>query len=196
MIEEISIRAEAEQHLIDKNVTVNIEEGYCSTNMPFLADPDARLVSNEQTAKKVYNSQIRILSKSEKDRKDTLDSEKKLHDLGYVDWVENLEAEDRNAILQSAVKYVIPWRVVFSDSVSTPVRTVFDASSKTASGNSLNDLLPKGTNNMNSLLEILLRWSIQIYGYQIDIRKMYNSVQMNKDNLGSNAIVVFNFIWP
>ena len=181
LIEEISIRAEAEQHLIDKNVTVNIEEGYCSTNMPFLADPDTRLVSNEQTAKKVYNSQIRILSKSEKDRKDTLDSEKKLHDLGYVDWLENLEAEDRNAILQSAVKYVIPWRVVYSGSVSTPVRTVFDASSRTASGNSLNDLLPKGTNNMNNLLEILLRWSIQIYGYHTDIRKMYNSVRMNKD---------------
>ena len=112
---------------------------------------------------------------------DTLESEKKLHDLGYVDWVENLEAEDRNAILQNAVRYVIPWRVVFSDSISTPVRTVFDASSKTASGNSLNDLLPKGTNNMISLLEIMLRWSIQIYGYHTDVRKMYNSVRMNKD---------------
>ena len=181
LVEEISIRAEAEQHLIDRNVTVNIEEGYCSTNMPFLADPETRLVSNEDIARKIFNSQVGILSKSEKDRKDTLESEKKLHDLGYVDWVDNLPAEDRNAIMQSAVKYVIPWRVVFSDSVSTPVRTVFDASSKTASGNSLNDLLPKGTNNMNSLLEILLRWSIQRYGYHTDVRKMYNSVRMNKD---------------
>ena len=181
LVEEISIKKEAEQHLINKNVTVNLEEGYCETKLPFLADPDTRLVSNEYIARKIYNSQVKILSKSEKDRKDTLESEKKLQDLGYVEWLENVDVEVRNSIISSAVRYLIPWRVVFSDSLSTPVRTVFDGSSKTDSGNSLNDLLPGGTNNMNPLLEIILRWSIQVYGYHTDVRKMYNSVRMNQD---------------
>ena len=180
LIEEISIQEEAEQDLINKNVSVNIEERYSSTKMPFLADPDSRLISNESAARKIFNAQVRKLSKSEKDRNDTLSSEQKLQDLGYVDWLENLSNEDQNMILSSPVRYAIPWLTAFSKSITTPVRTVFNASSKTASGYSLNDILPKGTNNMNNLVEILLRWLIKSHGYHTDVRKMYNSVRMDK----------------
>ena len=83
-------------------------------------------------------------------------------------------------ILNSPVRYVIPWLIAYSKSITTPVRTVFNASAKTPSGYSLNDILPKGTNNMNNLVEILLRWFIKAYGYHTDVRKMYNSVRMNK----------------
>ena len=181
LIEEISLQEEAEQDLICKNVSVNIEKRCSSTNMPFIADPDTRLVTNDKSARKIFDSQIKGLSKSEKDRNDTIESEKKLQDLGYVDWLENLDINDQDMIMNSPVKYFIPWRVVWSNSVSTPVRTVFDASSKTASGYSLNDILPKGTNNLNNLVEIILRWKIKKFGYHTDVRKMYNSVQMNKD---------------
>ena len=49
--------------------------------MPFLADSDSRLISNEPAARKIFNAQVRKLSKSEKDRNDTLSSEKKLEDV-------------------------------------------------------------------------------------------------------------------
>ena len=170
-----------EQDLINKNVFIDVENGCASANLPFLADPDTRLVTNDWTARKIFDSQVKKLSKSEKDRKDALASEQKLQDLGYVDWLSNLDDETIKLILTALVRYFIPWRIVWSKSLSTPVRTVFDASSKTRSGYSLNDLLPKGTNNMNNLIEIIIRWTVHVFGYHTDVRKMYNSVSMNKE---------------
>ena len=152
LIEEISMQQEMEQDLINKNVSVDIKNGRASTNMPFLADPDSRLVTNDRAARKVFDSQVKNLSKSDKDRLDTLASEQKLQDLGYVDWLSNMTEQDRKMILESQVRHFIPWRVVRNKSISIPVRTVFDASSKTRSGYSLNDILPKGTNTMNNLV--------------------------------------------
>ena len=77
-MEEIGIREEVEQDLISRNVFVNKEEGYSSTNMPFIADPDERLVNNDWSARKIFDSQVKGLSKSDKDRTDTLTLGKKL----------------------------------------------------------------------------------------------------------------------
>ena len=128
LVEEISMQKEMEQDLINKNMSLDLVEGCASTGMPFLADPDTRLVTNDRAARRVFDSQVKNLSKSEKDRLDTLASEQKLQDLGYVDWLHNIGEEDRKNILDSLVRYFIPWRVVWSKSLSTPIRTVFDAS--------------------------------------------------------------------
>ena len=77
-------------------------------------------------------------------------------------------------------KYFIPWRVVWGSSISTPVRLVFDASQRTQSGCSLNDILPKGANSMNNLIEILIRWTMRRWAFHSDIRKMYNAVQLDQ----------------
>ena len=49
-------------------------------------------------------------------------------------------------------------------------------------GCSLNDILAKGTNNMNRLVEILIRWTIRKQGFHTDIQKMYNSVRLEKSH--------------
>ena len=121
------------------------------------------------------------MSKSEQDRKDALEAEQKLQDLGFVKWVDVLSENDQKMILNRPVRYVIPWLIAYSKSVTTPSRPVFNASAVTPSGYSLNDILPKGTNNMNNLVEILLRWGIKTFGYHTDVRKMYNSVRLNKE---------------
>ena len=180
LIEEISIQEEAEQDLINKGVVVDVENRRSSTSLPFIADPDTRLVTNDFTARKIYDSQIKKLSKCDQDRLDVIESEFKLQSLGYVDWLDNLDEMDQKMILNAPVQYYIPWRVVWNKSISTPVRVVHDASSKTKSGYSLNDILPKGTNSMNNFIQIMLRWTIKRYGYHTDVRKMYNSVELDK----------------
>ena len=56
------------------------------------------------------------------------------------------------------VKNYIPWRAVrIENSLSTPCRVAFDAFSNTGSRFSLNDILVKGRNNMNKLVEIFIR---------------------------------------
>ena len=82
----------------------------------------------------------------------------------------NLCEDDRNMILNCPVKYYIPWHPVWSKSISTPVRIVFNCSHKTPSGSSLNDILAKGINSMNVLIEILIiRWSTHGWAYHVEV---------------------------
>ena len=51
-----------------------------------------------------------------------IQSEKKLHILGFVQFVDNLNIKDRDMIHESQVKYFIPWRAVWNEnSLSTHV---------------------------------------------------------------------------
>ena len=59
---------------------------------------------------------------------------------------------------------------------------VFDARVPTATGYSLNSVLPKGKNTLNKLVEIFLRWFIYKIGFHTDIKKMYNSLQLRKQD--------------
>ena len=68
------------------------------------------------------------------------------------------------------------------NSISTSCRLIFDASQPTASGWSLNDILAKGKNNMNKLVEIVICWSMHKIGYHTSMKKMYNSVKLVEDD--------------
>ena len=181
LVEEISFVDEAQQDIINKSVTVDTEKMVSFASLPFIANPDSMLAENKKLTLKIYHSQVKRLNRSDKDRIDVLEAEKKLQDLGYVDWLHNLDQNDQEMI-QNNLMHFIAWQIVWNKSVTTPIRPVFNASLKTPSGYSLNDILAKGSNNMNSLVEILLRWQIKIFGYHSDVRKMYNTVLLIKEH--------------
>ena len=80
------------------------------------------------------------------------------------------------------IQNFVPWRAVWNgNSVSTLCRLVFDVSQPTSSGTSLNDLLAKGKNDMNKLVEIVIRWYSHEIWFHTDIKKMYNSVQLEAE---------------
>ena len=81
------------------------------------------------------------------------------------------------------IQNFILWRAIWNgNSISTPCRIVFDASQPTSSGVSLNDILAKGKNNMNKLVEIVICWSSHKAAFHTDIKKMYNSVQLREEH--------------
>ena len=53
LIEEISIQEEVEQDLINKSVAVDIEKRTCTAKLPFIVDPDSRLIHNLKTVWKI-----------------------------------------------------------------------------------------------------------------------------------------------
>ena len=180
-VECISIHEEVEQGLIDKCVKVNLEEGYTTAKLPFICDPIQKLAHNEYIAKRIYIGQVRKLNMNPKDKQDVIMSEKKLHDLGFVDSCDRLTKEQQNKINASPVMYFIPWRAVWNtNSISTPCRLVFHASQTTSTGLSLNNLLTKGRNNMNKLVEIVIRWLIRRCAFHTDIKKMYNTIRLDE----------------
>ena len=174
------MQEEMEQELINKAVTVDVERRVSESSLPFIGDPATKLSPNSHAARKLYDRQVRSLAKSPSNRHDALASEAKLQELGFVDYLENLPVEDRELVLNSGVKYFMPWHAVRSHSISTPVRIVFNCSHKTPNGSSLNDILAKGIISLNNLVEILIRWTIRGHGYHTDIRKMYNAVHLSK----------------
>ena len=81
------------------------------------------------------------------------------------------------------VQNYIPWRAVWKEnSLSTPCRVVFDASSNTGSGFSLNDILVKGRNNMNKLVEIFIRWTTHAAALHTDVQKLYDRVKLQEED--------------
>ena len=178
--ESMSIQDEMENDLIEKCVTVDIELGFAMAKLPFLVDPEKHLAPNEHIAQKVYQSQLLKLNANPEDKKSVIDFEQKLQDLGYVDYISNLSPSERDKILSSTVKYFIPWRPVWNaNSISTPCRMTFDASMSDRNGCSLNSLLAKGANSLNSLIGITLRWTLHRSAFHTDVQKMYNKVLLD-----------------
>ena len=182
-IEYISVIDEVQQSLINKSVEVNLEKGEVVAKLPFLSDPTEKLKSNKSVAMKIYRAQVKKLSIDPKDKEDVILAEKKLSDLGFVDYVNNLTDDQRKKIFSSKVQYFIPWRAVWNkNSLTTPCRPVFDATVPTETGFGLNDILAKGSNNMNNIVRIFIRWAIRTCGYHTDIQKMYNTIKLHEDH--------------
>ena len=111
------------------------------------------------------------------DKEDVLKAEKKLHDLGFVEYIENLTNEEQAKNISSPLLHILPWRAVWNtNSISTPCRPVFDGSCPTNTCFSLNDVLAKRKNTMNKLLEVVIRWLIRRCAYHTDLQIMYNRV--------------------
>ena len=69
--------------------------------------------------------------------------------------------------------HYLPHLAVFKDSISTPLRVVFNASSKSADNLSLNDCLLKGPNMTEKLADTLLIFRTKKYGISADISKAF-----------------------
>ena len=82
---------------------------------------------------------------------------------------------------ETEMKYYIPWRAVWKQSsISTPYRVVIDSLQITNTGYSLNDVIAKGRNNMNKLVEIVVRWMTHQVAFHTDIQKRYNSMKLRQ----------------
>ena len=180
-VDNMTVDEEAGQMLIEDSVTIDTENREIVATLPMICDPASKLPpTNRDTALKVFNQQLKQLQKSENDKADIIKAENSLQQHGFVDFVSNLSQEDQKMLQQSPVKYIIPWRAVWKNSPSTPCRPVFDATFPTKTGYGLNDILPKGKNSLNKLVEIIIRFFIHHYAFATDITKMYNTIHLDK----------------
>ncbi|XP_037827102.1 uncharacterized protein LOC119615101 [Lucilia sericata] len=73
--------------------------------------------------------------------------------------------------------YYLPHHAVIKpDSVTTKVRVVFNASSPSSNGLSLNSLLHVGPILQNDLTVLILKWRFYKYVFNADIQKMYRQI--------------------
>lgn len=71
--------------------------------------------------------------------------------------------------------------VVKQSNATTKLRVMFDASAKTSTGYSLNDLLLPGPNFYSLLIDVLTQFQRYSVGMSADISKMFQEVGLHKE---------------
>ncbi|XP_031333913.1 uncharacterized protein LOC116163925 [Photinus pyralis] len=93
----------------------------------------------------------------------------------------HMSESDSNTISNTPEYYLPHHAVIKNTSITTKVRVVFDASQKTSSGYSLNDVQYPGPNLQNDLTSILIRFRQYQFVLAADISKMYRNILINTD---------------
>jgi len=77
------------------------------------------------------------------------------------------------------VHYLPAFAVFREESVTTRIRLVFNASSKSETGNSLNECLYQGPCLLPDIVGVLVRFRLKIVGYALDISKMFLRIKLD-----------------
>ncbi|UYV63214.1 hypothetical protein LAZ67_2003462 [Cordylochernes scorpioides] len=90
--------------------------------------------------------------------------------------------------LQTEPKYYIPHHCILKAQPTT-LRVVFDASTKTTTQISLNDLLHVGPKLQNNIFNILLKFRKNSVALVADIEKMYRQIRLHPDDIKYQTIL-------
>ena len=121
-----SFKEEIEQDLINKSVTVDIENRICTAKLPVIRNPSRKLAPTKNKALAIYNQQVKKLENNPKDKQDVIASEAKLNALGHVCYSKDLSTELQKMLQEHPVQNYILWRTVLKEnSLSTPCRECF-----------------------------------------------------------------------
>jgi hypothetical protein len=154
-----------------KDTTVRCDDGRFIVSLP-RKDNFADLGQSQFQAKKRFNSLENKLAKNSELKAQYVQFMQEYQDLGHMTPVDPPAPEER--------VYYIPHHAVFKpDSTTTKLRVVFDASAKTNTGVSLNELLYKGPTVQPDLFDIVLRFRIHKIAFTADIAKMYRQVLLD-----------------
>ena len=155
------------------SITYDPLKGKFTAVLPLKEDPDIALTSNDEQSKGQYYRIVKSLQDKPIEKASVLTSFNKLIELGYIQKVSDLDADIQDQIMKKQ-RYVIPWNVVYKQSISTPCRIVLNASAKTKTKKSLNSILCKGTPKLN-MLPLILAMIIDPILVTADLHKFYNS---------------------
>ncbi|XP_045540079.1 uncharacterized protein LOC123722413 [Papilio machaon] len=173
-----------EQSFVDN--TTRKEDGTFVVTMPLKEDPSV-LGDSYQMAKCRFLSLERKFHREPAFKDRYMEFMQEYERLGHM--TENKESAP--SCLQQ-VNYFLPHHgVIRESSLTTKLRTVFDASASTTSGVSLNDIQMVGPTVQEDLYSILLRFRQHKYVVTGDVEKMYRAIDKAHDDCSSRAFRSF-----
>ena len=181
MTDKISLREEQELQQCRDSVELDKVDRKVRVSLPLRGPERDFLVSNRSSAEQTLVQQCKKYFSDTDTKNSILKAFKKMMDPGFLVFIEDLDEETLKHFIEKEVQYFIPWRIQFKESVSTPERPVFDASTKTkkrsdsSGGRCLNDLVCKGVIKNINMLKLLLRFCIGLFAMCGDIKQWYNS---------------------
>lgn len=194
--ERLSLREECEDLMVKDSVTLDWPDKQIVCYLPVRGSDEEFLTSNREIADKVLQQQCQKYHKDEATLDIIVKAFEKLHkNKQLLHWSE-LDDATKKLILGKKVNHWMVWRVVFKQSLSSPARIVFDASTKTkpspdgsGGGRCLNDLVVKGRVVTLNLTKMVLRFTIGKAALQGDLRQFYASIKLVKDQWNLQRII-------
>ena len=159
------------------------DDGRITVRLPFKSQ--ARPSNNFQTAKQ----RLFALERKLKDHGDVKQQYRSNFIKEFVDMGHLEEAPQTSGLC-----YYLPHYCVFKDSLRTKLRVVFDASSKSPNGYSLNDCLLLGPRLQDDVFDILIRFRLHQYALSADIAKMYRQVALDESDRNFHRILWRDYV--
>ncbi|XP_075158160.1 uncharacterized protein LOC142231438 [Haematobia irritans] len=162
-----------------QNTTKRMPNGRYMVRLPFrqLLPPDFALGSSRPAAMGQFLRMEKTLEKSPE-----LGAEYSRVLSEYLT-LDHMELAPPNEIVEDCCyrSFYLPHHAVIRpESSSTKVRVVFNASKKTSTGISLNDILHTGPTLQNDLINVILRWRFFKFVFNGDIEKMYRQIYVHE----------------
>ncbi|XP_037898154.1 uncharacterized protein LOC119642917 [Glossina fuscipes] len=163
---------QCEAHLI-QNVQTNNDNRFM-VKLPFREDSSALGESKEMAHRRFIALERRLL-------KDSSTRTQYIKFMEEYEQMGHMTETNINSVLTP--NYFIPHHCVLKpDSTTTKLRPVFDASAKTSTGYSLNDLMYTGPTVQSELFSILVRFRLPRFVFTTDIEKMYRQIMVHPDD--------------
>jgi hypothetical protein len=150
------------------------ENGRFIVRLPFKNNKYDLGSSLEQTKKRFYSVERKLNNSQRELRQPYSNFMKEYLELGHMELVPSGEIDKRNSC------YLPHHAVIKDSSTTTKLRVVFDGSSKTSNGLSLNDNLLPGPNLQQDLFLILARFRCFQYVISSDMEKMYRQINIDE----------------
>ena len=171
-------------------------------HLPLRGEEEAFLSNNRNIALKILDKQCLKYANDEETKKVIVKAfDKLLKNQQIVLWAD-LTDEQKQIIEAKPLQHYIPWRIVFKNSLSTPARPVFDASTKTkpredkSGGRCLNDLVVKGRIVTLNLVKMVLRFQVGKFAVQGDLKQFYASIKLVESQWNLQRILYWHNLDP
>ncbi|XP_065372164.1 uncharacterized protein LOC135964036 [Calliphora vicina] len=168
-----------------KKTTKRNSEGRFIVSLPFKPQylVDNNLGSSREKAKRQFLRNEISLQKNPELKAIYDGTLSEYEELGHMNQVDSNYSDESNT-------YYLPHHAVFKpESTSTKVRVVFNASSRTSTGLSLNDILYTGPVLQNDLMLLIIRWRFYRFVFNGDIEKMYRQILLDPEHANFQRIV-------
>ncbi|GFY28158.1 DUF1758 domain-containing protein [Trichonephila clavipes] len=168
-----------EDHFIDTHV--RNEDGRYVVRLPFHSSP-SKLGDSRESAIRRFKSLEHSLIKKPAIYSQYRDFMQEYLTLGHMELVPKNDYAKREA-------YYLPHHAVLRDSSTTKLRVVFDASAKSTSGYSLNDILMVGPRVQRDVYPIRLSFRTFQISVCADLEKMFRQIRISSEDTNWQRIL-------
>ncbi|XP_022832139.1 uncharacterized protein LOC111360435 [Spodoptera litura] len=155
------------------STTERLKDGRFQVRLPFKSDSKELLGSTKPLALAQFRNLEKKLQRNQEVKKE--------YELFMNEYITLSHMKQSNTNMKPEC-YLPHHSVIRAESTTTKLRVVFNASARSLSGLSLNDILYRGPNLQQDLQELILKWRQYQYVFTADIEKMYRQIMVHPDD--------------